>query len=232
MTTKPAICILALAAIGALGCQRANNAAVVQEPTEPAQDESMGTLHGTVIDIANGEPVAVAEILVSSNGEIVARGTTDGDGNYRLQNVPPGQYRIDVRYGGLTTTAEDVLVVKGGGTPLRMQLDSRANQATADGHSKTDNPRGTIAGVLRERAAGPGFSGATVEAERDGKSVLTISGDGGKFRFIGLEPGIYNVSVYYTLVDKGTVEVRRAGVEVTPYRETTIELTVDTDTQR
>jgi hypothetical protein len=43
----------------------------------------------------------------------------------------------------------------------------------------------------------------------------------------GLPPGTYTLSVYYHLVERGTIEVRRTGVDVTAGNVTVIDLDLD-----
>jgi Carboxypeptidase regulatory-like domain len=49
---------------------------------------------GTVVDIANGLPVAGASVVLESNGSPIARARTGKDGTFKLPSIPPGNYEI------------------------------------------------------------------------------------------------------------------------------------------
>jgi hypothetical protein len=55
-----------------------------------------GDLAGTVRDSTNGQPVAGAEIVVLQNARVVSQTQADALGRYRLHDLPPGAYDVDI----------------------------------------------------------------------------------------------------------------------------------------
>jgi hypothetical protein len=55
-----------------------------------------GTLFGTVTDAATGEPIAGATIRVDGTDRTTI--DTDGNGNYEVRGIPPGEYRVGVTH--------------------------------------------------------------------------------------------------------------------------------------
>ena len=81
----------------------------------PAAAQEMGSLHGTVRDVA-GAPVAGARVEAELHGAAFRRGTvTDADGGYRLTGLPPGRYLVQVRLLGYATAEASLPVARGEG---------------------------------------------------------------------------------------------------------------------
>jgi outer membrane cobalamin receptor len=88
-----------------------------------------GDLAGTVRDSTNGQPIPAAEVLVMQGTRIVARTQADALGRYRLHDLPPGAYDVDVRALGfrpLRTTA--TIGADGAATDLAVRLVPGAAQ--------------------------------------------------------------------------------------------------------
>jgi hypothetical protein len=62
-----------------------------------------GYIFGIATD-RQGEPLIGANVVLKSFGILVAGAVTDFDGEYRIYNVPPGIYDIEVQYVGFATT--------------------------------------------------------------------------------------------------------------------------------
>jgi hypothetical protein len=77
--------------------------------------ESMaGSLEGRVYDAGTGKPIEGAEVeLVPLAGGAALRAATDRDGRYRIDMIPPGDYRARCRAGGYEEQ-EDTLSIEGG----------------------------------------------------------------------------------------------------------------------
>jgi Carboxypeptidase regulatory-like domain len=79
--------------------------------------ETTGGLQGTVKD-ASGAVVPNAQVHVSSPSLVGGKSTvTDNKGNYRLVNLPPGPYVIDVTAKGFSTLKREGLVIEVGHLP-------------------------------------------------------------------------------------------------------------------
>lgn len=83
-----------------------------------------GTISGTVMD-PSGAVVARAQVMVSNpqggNKEIAA---SDMAGNFMLENIPAGNYTVEVRVPGFVAFRQDVTLVNGGtvNAPVRLQV--------------------------------------------------------------------------------------------------------------
>jgi hypothetical protein len=87
--------------------------------------------------------------------------------------------------------------------------------------------------VVRDIARSAALPGAVISAitGATGKTRNAISDDDGRYLLRGLPPGTYTLSVYYHLVDRGNIEVRRTGVEVVAGEVTEIDLDIDAKTE-
>ena len=82
-----------------------------------------GDLVGTVRDSTNGQPIPAPEVLLMQGTRIVARTQADALGRYRLHDLPPGAYDVDVHALGfhpLRTTA--TIGADGAATDLAVRL--------------------------------------------------------------------------------------------------------------
>ena len=61
-----------------------------------------GTIKGTVIEKANGEPVPFANVVLLRGTEQILVTTTDFDGVFTLKPIPPGTYDVQFSYVGFT----------------------------------------------------------------------------------------------------------------------------------
>ena len=82
-----------------------------------------GFIFGKVLD-GQGEPLIGASVVLKSNGFLVTGADVDLDGNFRIYNVAPGIYDVDITYVGFATIRlVGVTVVSDEGTPLDVVMD-------------------------------------------------------------------------------------------------------------
>ncbi|HAD98586.1 MAG TPA: hypothetical protein DCG19_14340 [Cryomorphaceae bacterium] len=63
-----------------------------------------GSLRGTVMDFATGEPLTFARVSVKDEaGVVISTGVTDMDGKYNLNPIAPGEYTVEVSLIGYQT---------------------------------------------------------------------------------------------------------------------------------
>lgn len=225
---------IALVAVAACGGPAAGSS----EPGKPSLDQiesrpGNGTLEGVVIDTATDRPVSFAEVsvYVEESGELAGETTTDQSGAYKVPNLPPGSYRVIVKFSNLTSEARGVSLFADKPTPLRVELSSDPGGGPLETREATGASHGSIEGVILDGVRGEPLGGATVEvsSKRLTDPLFTIADEHGRFRIAGLSPDTYLVSVYYSLVDKGNIEVRRSGVVVE--RGVATKLTLELDTE-
>ncbi len=95
--------LLALAALTLLGCI----------PTQRVFGQSLGnagTIDGTVVDQSGGA-VAKAEVTLSNPATGYSQSAVSGaDGVFRMSNIPPNPYRLEVRASGFAVSAQEVAI--------------------------------------------------------------------------------------------------------------------------
>lgn len=233
--SRAALLVAALAG----GCA---HPAAPRRPPAPANDLDgagaasgpLGAIRGAVRDVATGEAVAFAAIEAVAADERRAVDSSGAAGDFRL-SLPPGRYRLQATYGDLHASLPDVVVLPGRVTRIHIDLDSRAPLPgpRPDGAAGAADAAATgeIAGVVTEgagRTATP-FAGAVISAMGPGlaDAPTAMSDRRGRYRLRGLRPGRYDLTIYYQLVDRGAIELRRTGVEVRAGRATHVDLELD-----
>ncbi|MGH7477123.1 MAG: TonB-dependent receptor [Longimicrobiales bacterium] len=90
-----------------------------------AQERVTGTISGTVVDAESGEPLVAAFVRLV---ELHRSEPSHADGSFAFLNVPPGTYQLTVERLGYRTAIEEVTVVAGRGTAVRIPLSVAAIQ--------------------------------------------------------------------------------------------------------
>ena len=85
----------------------------------PALGQSTGTINGTVVDAADGQPIAGAQVFIEA---LSIGGVTDEEGQYSIANVAAGTHALSARIIGYLTATEDVTVTDGQATTVDLQL--------------------------------------------------------------------------------------------------------------
>ena len=74
--------------------------------------DGLGAIEGKIQDSSSGSPVAVfgAHVWAESaqTGRVIASSITLADGHYRIESLPPGQYRVIASYLDGAVMAEDI----------------------------------------------------------------------------------------------------------------------------
>ena len=135
--------------------------------------------------------------LLSAAGDTIATTLTDNDGNYTFDNVPPGDYTIEVGEGpdgsSITTPASyDVTIV-----------DGEDIENVFFGYEPAPNT-GTVVSVVFSDDNGngvqdpteTGIAGVTVILiDSEGNEISTITNSDGEYSFNNIVPGDYEVVV-------------------------------------
>jgi len=71
------------------------------------------TVTGKITDTANGNPLIGANVVITG-GKINTGAASDFEGNYTVENIPPGSYDIKVTYIGYRREKRTLEVSDGG----------------------------------------------------------------------------------------------------------------------
>jgi uncharacterized GH25 family protein len=153
-----------------------------------------------------GRPVADAEVAVvqaSENGFPAfssLRATTDGDGGYRINGIPPGRHTLEARAEGYRRAVRDVEVTAAAAVDFALERGLE------------------ISGRVVDDAGSPvpGARLLLIAGQNAFNSPRTASEADGTFRFSGLQDGTYRLAALkdgYTSDRKGTT-VTLAGAPV------------------
>jgi hypothetical protein len=236
-------CAVVTVALLALGCGRGT-------PAQPAQPTT-GAIAGVVTDSSTGDPLSFARIEAtewSTRRAVPDSATTQADGAYRLDALAEGTYLIEVQYADHRVRFFTVPVHLGQTTTLDVPIDASGltSSASYDYIDMLRNPiataapvgpareraparSGGIRGSVRDQATQQFLPGAVVAATTPGlrDAQLAIADDDGTYLLRSLPPGTYTLSVYYHLIERGNIEVRRTGVGVNVGEMTVIDLLLD-----
>lgn len=91
-----------------------------------------GTVAGTVLD-PSGSAIARANVTLSqSDGKHVAQTLTDAAGSFRIENVSPGHYILDVQAAGFQELRRDISIGKKPSPALRLLLGIATEKQVVD----------------------------------------------------------------------------------------------------
>ncbi len=148
-----------------------------------------GRLAGRVIDRATRQPIADAEVSVTSALRMDFReprdARTDGDGRFQFDGLEPGNFEVMARKGMQIGTSDVVaLAVAGAATDVVVPVD-----------------RGyVVSGRVKSEADGRALADIRVSASRDtppfGQAARTRSNPDGTFALEGMLPGSYRLNAY------------------------------------
>lgn len=144
-------------------------------PNEQAKGRLVGTVRNAAHEVLHGAQVKA----VTSGGEKSA--STNAEGRYELNDLPPGTYKVYCQATGYQSTAkENVTVTSGQATEVNFQL------------SPTPQPKGRLAGTVRNAANEP-LHGAQVKAVLSGGNQSATTNAEGRYELNELAPGTYRV---------------------------------------
>ena len=72
-----------------------------------------GRLQGKVYEKDNREPVAFANIILENGGTVVGGATSDFDGNYVINPIPPGKYDLKATFVGYNPVVVKGITISG-----------------------------------------------------------------------------------------------------------------------
>jgi len=147
------------------------------------------------ITTEDGKPIRYANVRLEQNGEKITQAQSDAEGNYRLVILEKVRGLFD-----LFATKDELGDLRLG---LRLRLGLSAKRIETKGESRTLNltlkEAISISGKLMMLDDMTPHVAVVVQAVSDGKRIATVlSDEEGKYRFINLKPGQYQVRCYTT----------------------------------
>lgn len=159
-----------------------------------AQQPQVGAIAGRVIDGVGPLPGAT----VAVTGESVSRtAVTDKHGDYRVDDLPQGEYRVQVEFVSRFVTQVTTLAVETGRTTLHNVELRLAPGAASSRDYRERSQQGAIAGTVRDTAGG-GLPGVTVRVLRPAVIRSVTTNSRGEFRLSGLPSGAYRLEATLT----------------------------------
>uniref|UniRef100_A0A7C6EEG0 Carboxypeptidase regulatory-like domain-containing protein n=1 Tax=candidate division WOR-3 bacterium TaxID=2052148 RepID=A0A7C6EEG0_UNCW3 len=154
-----------------------------------------GGISGVVTDSATGNPIVGARVHAMGGHRICGSATTNENGEYLIQNLPAGSYRVTAGAQGYTpkTYPEPVSVVEG-------QITPNINFALTPFIPPTP---GSISGTVTDKNTGEPIAGAVVMAARMRRGhhpgrgfARALTGPDGTYTIENLLPGEYRVMAH------------------------------------
>ena len=187
-----------------------------------------GLIQGTVADAINGQPLANASITLSpvrntNESNVPMAATSDPNGQFELEEVPPGEYTLIARKPGFIDRLYGARVRSNHGIPIAI----RAGEVVKG--IAVNMLRGAVIAGTVVNDDGEPFANVSVRALQykyspQGKRLTvvdtTLTNDHGEYRIHGLMPGSYYVAFSTTrdrvLKENGVGSVGRYPVTFYP----------------
>ncbi|MEO8550209.1 MAG: carboxypeptidase-like regulatory domain-containing protein [Kofleriaceae bacterium] len=208
-------------------------------------EREQGSIVGLVRDRDTGDVIAKAKITVRVQGELAPVATvTDKHGAFGLAQLAAGNYSLTANFAGTAVDVSNIAVAPGGPTVVDVMFDlGKPDPVAVDFGDAKDSEiaryrssrhETLIEGTINNRASKERIAGAVVTAigPGTGPSVPTlqaVSDDQGRYRFENVPPGIYVVSAYYSITNRGQIEVRRSDIHVGASEGVIVPLWVETE---
>ncbi len=151
MITARKLLIAALAGAGALTA-----AHLIDPSTASAQSTTTGAIQGVLTDATTGEALVGVTITVTSPALQGAQSTiSEGDGSYKITNLPPGEYLITFYYLTVTVERGGVAVGVNKATPVYQKInsdDATGETIKIEDSAPTIDPTSTTQGITIDKA--------------------------------------------------------------------------------
>ncbi|MEO8842353.1 MAG: carboxypeptidase-like regulatory domain-containing protein [Kofleriaceae bacterium] len=212
-------------------------------PSHSPPPAGEGAIVGLARDHDSGDVVAKAQIHIRPQGQIAPLATiTNHDGNFGMAHLAPGKYSLTASFGGQNVDVHSIDVTSGAptvvdvmftlGQPDPITVEFGDPKESAIDHYK--HGHALIEGTISNRLNHERVVGAVITAVGPGvgpmvPTLQAVSDDQGRYRFDPVPPGIYVVSAYYGIEERGQIEVRRSDIEVPDHEGVIVPLWVETE---
>ncbi|MCS6984271.1 MAG: carboxypeptidase regulatory-like domain-containing protein [Leptospiraceae bacterium] len=140
----------------------------------PLWGQGVGTITGTVLDAADGQPIIGAQVVVEGRPDLY--GVSDIDGNYTIRNVPEGTVKLIYRMPGYQTAVDTVKVSPGKTTRNNVALSFKVQEEMVVTAKRISN---TAAALLTRQKKAAAAQDA-ISAEQIAKSPDNDAADAAK----------------------------------------------------
>ncbi|MCX6120916.1 MAG: TonB-dependent receptor [Ignavibacteriales bacterium] len=171
----------------------------------PLFAEDSGKITGKVIDVTAREAMVAANILIEGTS---LGCSTDLDGNFLIQAIPPGTYKVKASYIGYTPVVKsEVQVISGQTTTINFELvavgvttDAVVVTAQAQGQNQAINQQLAADRIMNVVSSAriqelPDANAAESIARLPGVSIERDGGEGNKVVIRGLQPKYNNITI-------------------------------------
>jgi hypothetical protein len=147
----------------------------------PAALREKKSVHGRVLALG-GKPLNGARIILTpASGRGSYGATTDADGDYAVEDVPAGEYRMLI-----------ILLGKLGFSAPGGTVTAAADRAV---RHDVRLPDGTIEGRIVNKVTGKPFDPRDIRVSASPNYYSATPDENGRYRLVGLPPGTYRVRV-------------------------------------
>lgn len=86
----------------------ANKSTISADPSS-----SSGSISGMIKDASNGQPIEFATIAIhkSNDAQLITGGIADANGNFRIDKIPVGVYRVEINFIGYKKFTKDSILI-------------------------------------------------------------------------------------------------------------------------
>ena len=190
---------------------------------------TMGAIAGLCRDRSTGTAVASATLSLARDGALTStQVTSDIDGAYRVEKLAPGRYDLSATYAGQIVTIDHIDVAVGVAVEVDVEFtlgepgphhidfgDATEGDLRSYHPPNADPTTGVLEGTVTDAATRERAIGSVVTAIGPAGAITqVVTDDHGRFVIPKLAPGAYGVSAYYTVANRGTIEVKRLAVPV------------------
>lgn len=214
-------------------------------PHGRAAQRDEGSIVGLVRDRDTGDVIAKAKITVRAQGQLAPVATITGkDGAFGLAHLAAGTYSLSANFAGTAVDVSNIAVAGGGptvvdvmfelGKPDPVAVDFGDAKDSEIARYRPSHHETLIEGTINNRASKERIAGAVITAIGPGSgptapTLQAVSDDQGRYRFENVPPGTYVVSAYYSISNRGQIEVRRSDIQVGASEGVIVPLWVETE---
>ena len=195
-------------------------------PSATRYATTLGAIHGVARDHDTGTLVAHAAIFLRATGQLSATKTSSkADGTFVFAHLAPGTYSINAEFAGQPIDVEHIDVPAGATVPVDLDFtlgrpdpiqlvfgDPKSGAIDRYHPPALAKTLAMLEGAVQDVGNHAGVGGAVVTAVGPSGTLQTVTDDDGRYRFASVAPGIYVLSAYYSIANRGQFEVRRSQV--------------------